>query len=255
MDHHSLIGPFISEWWQGGLPHWDFGGSTVVTDKLIRLTPDKQSRVGWLWNEQPSHLSAWEAVITMRIHARRNPGADGMAMWYCERPVKYDATNKDHEARLKLWGNAPDFKGLAVIFDTYDNDGQRDNPVVTVLQGTGDANQKWDHDTDLTSNAKLRCVYEFRNTAKGDNVRVRVVYADKTVQVYLSTTESGAKETFCGQAKDLYLPTGYYFGLTATTGHLADNHDVHGFVVTAPHEVALREDEKIWGENQPPPDI
>ena len=33
--------------------------------------------------------------------------APGLAMWYCERPVKYDANNKDHEAKMKLWGNAP----------------------------------------------------------------------------------------------------------------------------------------------------
>eukprot|EP00667_Euglena_gracilis_P017329 EG_transcript_18240 len=246
VEHHSLIGPFISEWWQGGLPHWDFGAAAVVTDKFIRVCPDKQSRVGWLWNDQPNHLAQWEAILTFRIHSRRNPGADGLALWYCERPVKFDPTNKDHEKRLILWGNAPDFKGLGIIFDTYDNDGQRDNPVVTVIQGTGDPNQKWDFDSDLTSQAKLRCVYEFRNTPRGDDVKVRVVYGDKILQVYMSTA-SDPKETFCGQAKDFYLPTGYYFGITATTGHLADNHDVSGFVVRSNADAIQKEDQVIYG--------
>lgn len=44
-------------------------------------------------------------------------------------PMRRSRTPPPSEAR-----GAADFKGLAVIFDTYDNDGQRDNPVVTVLQ-------------------------------------------------------------------------------------------------------------------------
>lgn len=33
-----------------GIPYWDFGGSTVVADDYVRLTPDRQSRQGMLWN-------------------------------------------------------------------------------------------------------------------------------------------------------------------------------------------------------------
>ena len=33
--------------------YWDFGGSTVVsTNKYVRLTPDRQSKTGWLWSKQ-----------------------------------------------------------------------------------------------------------------------------------------------------------------------------------------------------------
>lgn len=30
----------------------------------------------------------------------------------------------------------------------------------------------------------------------------------------------------CFQVKGVKLPTGYYFGVTATTGDLSDNHDI-----------------------------
>lgn len=30
--------------------NWDFGGSTVVTSSYVRLTPDRQSKRGILWN-------------------------------------------------------------------------------------------------------------------------------------------------------------------------------------------------------------
>jgi mannose-binding lectin 2 len=32
------------------MPHWDFIGSTMVTPKFVRLTPDSQSKQGALWN-------------------------------------------------------------------------------------------------------------------------------------------------------------------------------------------------------------
>ena len=32
------------------IPFWEFGGSTVVTSSYVRLTPDRQSKRGVLWN-------------------------------------------------------------------------------------------------------------------------------------------------------------------------------------------------------------
>lgn len=34
----------------GTLPFWEFGGSAIVSEDRIRLTPALQSRVGWVWN-------------------------------------------------------------------------------------------------------------------------------------------------------------------------------------------------------------
>lgn len=33
-----------------GIPHWDMLGSTMVTNNFIRLTPDRQSKMGAIWN-------------------------------------------------------------------------------------------------------------------------------------------------------------------------------------------------------------
>ncbi len=32
------------------VPYWEFSGTTVVTSSYIRLTPDRQSKQGMLWN-------------------------------------------------------------------------------------------------------------------------------------------------------------------------------------------------------------
>lgn len=251
VDHHSLVGPFISEWWQGGLPHWDFGGAAVVTDKYIRLSPDKQSRLGWLWNDQANYLESWEATLHFRIHSKRNPGADGLALWLAAEPYKYDSRNSQHTSENHLFGNKVGFSGLGIIFDTYDNDSQRDNPVVSVIQGHGKHDMQWEVENDLLNQASMRCVYEFRNTPKTEIVRSRIRYSHnrKVLQIYMAVGIE-KKETYCGQILNLDLPTGYYFGLTSTTGHLADNHDVYGFTVTAETDDVQHEDEKIYGDKE-----
>jgi hypothetical protein len=40
----------------GGVPYWDFVGSTIVTNKFIRLTSDSQSLAGGLWNAVVSFI-------------------------------------------------------------------------------------------------------------------------------------------------------------------------------------------------------
>merc|ERR550514_1703196 len=35
------------------IPHWDFTGDTSLNDRSIRLTPDRQSKRGSLWNTAP----------------------------------------------------------------------------------------------------------------------------------------------------------------------------------------------------------
>ena len=32
------------------VPYWKFGGSTVISSNYVRLTPDRQSKKGMIWN-------------------------------------------------------------------------------------------------------------------------------------------------------------------------------------------------------------
>ena len=148
------------------------------------------------------------------------------------------------EARPTLWGNRADFKGIGIIFDTHDNDGRKDNPMVTVIQGKGSPDAKWDFANDLRPQAKFRCVVPFRNTAKGTMTKVRLLYHSGALQVFINTPNMGKYELKCGNVK-VDLPTGYYFGFTASTGGMTDSHNVHTFLVTAAPEIIEKEDEKV----------
>jgi len=44
------------------IPYWEFGGHTVVTSNYIRLTPDRQSKQGMLWNTVVRHV-IWKCEV------------------------------------------------------------------------------------------------------------------------------------------------------------------------------------------------
>jgi mannose-binding lectin 1 len=223
IHHHSLEPPFIHDWWQDGVPHWDLGGDTVVTNDFIRLTPQRQSRFGWAWNQQPNDMPWWEFRSSFFVRSRRSPGADGLAYWYVARPYK------DREMS-KVMGMTPNFVGMGIVLDTYDNDNNRDNPSVSVILNLKGEKSSWDTERDLINDARFRCVYDFRNTERHDPVELIVTYYQRRLTVKLRSRRN-AIETTCGDASDIDLPPGYYFGMTATTGGVVDNHDIVNFYV------------------------
>lgn len=46
---HSLVQPYQGQGME--VPFWDFSGATVVTNQYVRLTPDRQSKQGAIWNK------------------------------------------------------------------------------------------------------------------------------------------------------------------------------------------------------------
>ena len=46
---HSLVKPYHGS-------AWDYGGTTMVTSNYVRLTSDKPSQAGIVWNRVPCHL-------------------------------------------------------------------------------------------------------------------------------------------------------------------------------------------------------
>eukprot|EP00672_Neobodo_designis_P011401 CAMPEP_0174867024 /NCGR_PEP_ID=MMETSP1114-20130205/63218_1 /TAXON_ID=312471 /ORGANISM="Neobodo designis, Strain CCAP 1951/1" /LENGTH=315 /DNA_ID=CAMNT_0016102199 /DNA_START=38 /DNA_END=982 /DNA_ORIENTATION=+ len=228
VHHHSLFPPHLSEHGMGNpnLAHWSFGLSTVVTDEYVRLTSNKQSREGFLWNDVPVQLQSWKAYIGLRVHSAHSLGGDGMAMWLVERP----STSGGPVVATRASG----FRGLGIIFDSFDNDHQRDNPAVTIVAKTDSpaGEMALDPATDYADAKVGGCTFDYRNSGKGNVVHAAVEYdgVRKQLTVKLATANN---DMTCATVDNLELPAGYYFGLTAHTGEVADNHDVHWFVVTS----------------------
>lgn len=254
VPHHSLTHPFIADWWQEGVPHWEVGGDTVVTDSFIRLTPQKSSYSGWLWNTHPNDNEHWELRIKFAVFGKRAPGADGVAFWYVAEPHR--------ERNGPLFGNKDNFKGIGFVFDTYDNDGLRDNPSVSLISNLDGSKSSWRIEDDLREESTFRCQFDFRHTSVEEPVEALVQYHDKRLSLKLFIRRRHI-EVNCGEVY-IDLPIGYYFGATASTGGMVDNHDIISFELRTLGDNALdhrtpvehydeesdKRDKSFWGPQE-----
>ncbi|XP_074095776.1 vesicular integral-membrane protein VIP36 [Cotesia typhae] len=210
---HSLVKPY-----QGmgmTIPYWDFLGSTMVTKNYIRLTPDLQSQQGAIWNSVPCNIRNWNLEIHFKVHGKgRDLFGDGFAIWYA----------KDRMASGPVFGNKDFFHGLAVILDTYSNHNGPHNhqhPYISAMINNGSLH--YDHDRDGTHTQLAGCEAKFRNLDYDTHISIR--YEGDTLTVSTDISNKAAWQE-CFKVNGIKLPTGYYFGISATTGDLSDHHDI-----------------------------
>ncbi|XP_012260312.1 vesicular integral-membrane protein VIP36 [Athalia rosae] len=229
---HSLIRPYQAAGMT--IPYWDFGGSTMVTNNYVRLTPDLQSKQGSLWNSVPCHVRNWELQVHFKVHgAGKDLFGDGFAIWYA----------KDRMELGPVFGNKDFFQGLAIILDTYSNHNGPHNhqhPYISAMVNNGSLH--YDHDRDGTHTQLEGCEAKFRNLDHDTHIAIR--YEKDTLTVSTDIANKAAWKE-CLSVKGIRLPTGYYFGISATTGDLSDNHDVISvrlFELDLPNDVKDNED-------------
>lgn len=229
LPHHSFQPSHVPEYWIESLPFWTFGGSAIVHDTAIRLTPSLPSRAGYIWNTEPLHLYSWEATFEARVYGPSQPGADGFAFWYTDNPNKYPS--RDPPPGL-LFGSDPAFSGFGLVFDTYNNDHRGPSPSVSLIANDGKQVQ-WNTDHDLAGQAILSDGASFRSFTAAPTptvaiapFKVRVIYTNptQTVDVYITLPDNGV-ERHVGQAIVAAQPGGF-FGFTAVTGAMADVHEI-----------------------------
>eukprot|EP01103_Thecamoeba_quadrilineata_P003640 TRINITY_DN133_c0_g1_i1.p1 TRINITY_DN133_c0_g1~~TRINITY_DN133_c0_g1_i1.p1 ORF type:complete len:403 (-),score=48.71 TRINITY_DN133_c0_g1_i1:37-1245(-) len=208
-ERHSALAPF-------GIPYWTLGGDAYATENYIRLAEDRQSKKGWLWNTIPCYLTDWQVTFRFRVHGVGNVGADGIAFWYTEG----SHTSGD------LFGNQANFKGIGIILDTYDNDGSGLHPYLSMISHNGRGNFKQHHDHAQDEKENLGgCTVQVRQLKNPSAIRID--YSKGHLQVSYSLDDSGSyRQCF---SRQIDLPQGYFFGFSANTGHLADNHDIYSF--------------------------
>uniref|UniRef100_T1E2S8 Putative lectin vip36 n=1 Tax=Psorophora albipes TaxID=869069 RepID=T1E2S8_9DIPT len=210
---HSLIKPY-----QGSgmtIPYWDFIGSTFVTNSYVRLTPDLQSKSGALWNQMPCTSVNWEVHVNFKVHGKgKDLFGDGFAIWYA----------RDRLVPGPVFGSRDNFLGMAIILDTYSNHNGPHNhqhPYISAMVNNG--SMSYDHDRDGTHTQLAGCEAKFRNVDFDTLISIR--YENDVLTV---STDLENKNTWkqCFQVTGVKLPTGYHFGVSATTGDLSDNHDL-----------------------------
>ena len=153
-----------------------------------------------------------------RVNGRGRLGADGFAFWYTD--------NKGVEG--PVFGSNDNWVGLGVFFDSFDNDGRGNNPYIMAMNNDG--TKAFDHQSDGVAQQIAGCQRDFRN--KPFPVRAKIEYYKNVLTILFHNGNSNNDDDFelCLRAENLYLPQNGYFGLSAATGGLADDHDALKFL-------------------------
>lgn len=81
----------------------------------------------------------------------------------------------------------------------------------------------YDHESDGINSELAGCERKFRGLEH--DARVFVQYYNEVLTIKTDIENTGIWNN-CAVIKGVYLPSHYYFGITAATGDLSDNHDI-----------------------------
>lgn len=205
---HSLVKPYTDD-------RWDFVGSTIITNGYVRLTADQRSMSGAIWNNVPCQLRDWELHVHFKVYGSGTDlFGDGFAIWYTKKRLEQGP----------VFGSKDYFVGLSIFLDTYANQNGPHNhghPYISAMVNNGSLH--YDHDRDGTHTELDGCESHFRKATHETYIAIRYENGKLTV-----STDIDGKNTWkpCFTVDKVRLPTGYYFGASAATGDLSDNHDI-----------------------------
>ncbi|RHY35180.1 hypothetical protein DYB32_000351 [Aphanomyces invadans] len=230
LDAHSFAAPFKTIDRTGKRivnSTWTNGGSTEVFTNFIRLTPDRQSKHGHVWNNAPLQRNTFSAVLQFRISGQGQKWfGDGIGLWLTNSPHHEDGDN--HGFKDKYFG-------VGIIIDTFVNSehkGGHKDVTIQINDGTKTTEVLQD-ETKIGCDAALRY---HEDSAHFDPVfsssRLRVVVDGVKLKLEVDA-KSTAEWKSCYEG-DLPLPSDWLqnvsLGITGSTGGLADNHDILSFL-------------------------
>merc|ERR1719422_704233 len=171
-----------------------------------------------IWSKEATNFDWWEVDLTFKVTGRGRIGADGLAFWYTA------AKSTESPATGHVYGSVDQWIGLGVFFDSFDNDNKHNNPYIMAM--TNDGSKNFDHQNDGSTQQLAGCLIDFRN--KPFPVKAKIEYFKNTLTVLFHNGMSNNDKDFemCIRAENVVLPKQGYFGVSAATGGLADDHDV-----------------------------
>lgn len=229
----SFKGPHLTQK-DKGIPFWEHGGDAIAGDDNVRITPSLRSKKGWVWSKNSVPHDNWVIEVAFRVTGRGRVGADGLAIWYTQQ--------KGVEG--PVFGSNDKWNGLGIFFDSFDNDAQRNNPYILVMLNNG--TREYDHMNDGHDQQLGGCLRDFRN--KPFPLHAKIEYYKNSLTLFIHNGMSNSQEyELCMRTEGVQLPKNGFFGITAATGGLADDHDVLAFMTHSMHAPAdqLAADPKV----------
>lgn len=183
-----------------------------------------RSQKGAVWTKEKTNFDWWEIDVSFRVSGRGRVGADGLAIWFTTEKGDYNG---------EVFGSSDRWTGLGIFFDSFDNDNKHNNPYIMAVINDGTRN--FDHQNDGGNQALAGCLRDFRN--KPFPTRARIEYYQNVLTVFFHSGMTNNEQDYemCLRAENVVLPKSGYFGISAATGGLADDHDVFHLLTTSLH--------------------
>jgi mannose-binding lectin 2 len=212
---------------------WRSSGSTKVLNNYVRLTPDRQSKQGALWSRKSLGVPAMSSVLKFRISGQgKNFFGDGLAMWIVQQGYYSEGT---------LHGFHEKFVGIGIIFDTFKNtENLAAHRDVTILVNDGEKTYEQMTEDVQGCNINVRYHADRADFSVTDSSRAKIVIDGEYMNVLVDPRNTGDWEKCANVSLGALDPEWLrkaHVGLTATTGQLADNHDVISFVAYSDNAV------------------
>jgi mannose-binding lectin 2 len=246
MDMHSFEAPYTHVDPSGSKSvskDWKTGGVTTVNKNFVRLTPDRQSKKGALWSRKSLNTNTFSTVFSFRISGQgKKFFGDGMGLWFIQQAYYVEGD---------FHGSVERFTGFGIIFDTFKNTEtlsyHRD---ISIVFNDGEKTAEFMMEKNEGCDANIR-YHEERGDFSVDSLsRAKVVLENGRKVTVLVDAKNAGDFVECA-TMELPMNNGKKFGenwaksahigVTASTGQLADNHDVLSLVTYADIEAHGRE--------------
>ncbi|XP_040571947.1 protein ERGIC-53 [Lepeophtheirus salmonis] len=219
---HSFKPPYLAQK-DGSVPFFEYSGNAIASHESVRITPSLRSQKGMIWSRLATTFESWRVEIDFRVTGRGRVGADGLAFWF--------TAQKGIEG--PVFGSSDKWNGLGIFFDSFDNDNKHNNPYIMAMGNDGTIG--YDHQNDGSTQQLAGCLRDFRN--KPFPVKAKIEFFNNILTVFFHNGISNNDKDFelCLRVENMFLPKTGYFGISAATGGLADDHDVLRFSVSSLH--------------------
>ena len=237
---YSFKPPYLAQK-DGSVPFWEYGGNAIASAENVRVAPSLRSQKGAIWVKQPVLCDWWEVELIFRVTGRGRIGADGLAFWYTSTKGAYNGT---------VFGSSDMWNGLGIFFDSFDNDNKHNNPYIMAV--LNDGTKTFDHTNDGTTQLSAGCLRDFRNKPFATRAKIEYYQNTLTVLFHNGMTNNEQDYEMCFRVENVVLPKAGYFGVSAATGGLADDHDVSHFLTHSlyPPEQSRPDMQKVSMEEQ-----